>query len=336
MHLRYALPAMGAFFGLAAQAQPTLTAANDIPLDGMQFSVHSVEDFTSIGGGGVNVTWQYWNMLVPNTGNRDYRWFNASVTPSAALVPSASLLSTDGGTDTTFWDVDTDGLVQVGSRTNLTGGVINYTDPFTELKLPCTYLTSWTDQHAASYSVSGFPVTRTGTITGIADAYGQLQLPSNYMHDVLRVKVRRQITDATAIVTTVRIETVNYYYEAMARYPRLKLQVDSVQINGGAWAVTKRAEWTGEGFVVGLPEDFSDEDVFTAYPNPTDGPLTIEVADGIGARVEIADAAGRIVEGFTLSSDRAMIGTAHLRAGAYLVSVTARNGDRRVQRVAVQ
>jgi hypothetical protein len=52
--------------------------------------------------------------------------------------------------------------------------------------------------------------------------------------------------------------------------------------------------------------------------------------------VEIADAAGRIVEGFTLSSDRAMIGTAHLRAGAYLVSVTARNGDRRVQRVAVQ
>jgi len=336
MHLRYALPAMGAFIGLAAQAQPTLTAANDVPLNGQEFSVLSAENFTSIGGGGTNVTWHYWNMLVPNTGNRDYRWFNASVTPSASQVPSATLLSTDGGTDTTFWTVNSDGLVQVGSRTNLTAGVINYSDPFTELKLPCTYLTTWTDQHAASYSISGFPVTRTGTITGIADAYGQLQLPNNFQHDVLRVKVRRQITDAAAIATTVRIETVNYYYQSMARFPKLKLQVDSVQINGGAWAVTKRAEWTGVGFTVGIPEDIADEEVFTAYPNPTDGPLTIELAEGIGARVEIADAAGRIVEGFTLSSDRATIGTAHLRAGAYLVSVTARNGDRRVQHVVVQ
>jgi len=336
MTLRYALPAMGAFLGLAAQAQPTLTAADDVPLNGQQFTVRGADNFIGIGDAGANATWHYWNMLTLNTGIKDYRWFNASVTPTASQVPSATLLSTDGGSDTTFWTVNADGLVEVGSRTVLTGGTVNYSDPITQLKLPCTYLTAWTDQHSASYSISGFPVSRVATITGIADAYGQLRLPANYQHDVLRVRVRRHVTDAAAIVTTVRIENVTYYYEPMARFPRLRLQLDSVQINGGAWAINRRAEWTGEGFTVGLPDEISDEDVFTAYPNPTDGPLTLAANNAYGAQVEITDPAGRVVERITLTSDKATFDTKHLPAGMYQLSLIERNGDRRVRRVVVQ
>jgi len=336
MILRYALPAMGAFLGLAIQAQPTLTAADDVPLNGSEFAVRNNDTFLSPGPAGANVQYNYWDMLVDGGGLQNIRWFNASVSPNASMVPSATLLSTDGGADTLYWTVTANGLEQVGARSALYSTTINYTDALLELKLPCTYQTSWTDNHAASYSISGFPVSRVGTITGIADAYGVLQLPNNFVHNVLRVKLRRSITDAAAIVTTLRKETVYNYYEEGGRYPRLHLRIDSVQINGGAWAVTRRAEWQGNAYAVGLDENLTDADVFTAYPNPTDGPLTLAANNAFGAQVEIADPAGRVVERITLTSDKATIDTKHLPAGMYHLSLIERNGDRRVQRVVVQ
>lgn len=335
MDLRYAVPALAAFLGLTAQAQPNLTAANDVPLNGDEFAVRTADLFVSEGNAGANVAYDYWNMLAPNSGQRNYRWFNASVTSSSAQVPAATLISTDGGTDTLFWAVTGNGLEQVGARTALYGGVISYTDPMLELKLPCTYGTTWTDPHSASYTVSSFPVTRTGTIAGHADGYGTLALPSGMQHQVLRVKLRRDITDASAVVTTVRRETVFNYYEAGGRYPRLHLQIDSVQINGGAWAVTRRAEWNGNGFTVGM-DDLADADVFTAYPNPAQGAITIAAPHAPGSHVELLDATGRLVARHPLAADRLTLSTGGLQAGAYHLVLISPQGGRRVQRVVVE
>ena len=336
MLLRYALPAMGALFTFVAQAQPNLTAANDVPLNNDQFGIQTVDGFTSEGGGGANVDYNYWDMLIPNTGFRNIRWFDASVTPSAALVPAATMISTDGGADTLYWAVTANGLEQVGARSALYATTINYSDALLELKLPCTYLTSWSDNHSANYTISGFPVTRVGTITGIADAYGVLRLPSGFQHDVLRVKLRRSITDAAAIATTVRKETVFNYYEEGGRYPRLHLRIDSVQINGGAWAVTRRAEWQGQGFVVGLDEAFSDADVFTAFPNPATDAVTVNAPLGPGSRLEIADAAGRVVRSENLTKEQSVLSVSGLPAGVYHLNLITSSGGRRSQRVVVQ
>lgn len=335
MKLRYTAPAFALLLGLGAKAQPNLTASADVPLNGDEFPMFSADNFLSEGAAGANVVYDYWNMLVPNTGLRNYRWFNASVSPNSSVVPSATLLSTDGGTDTLYWAVTANGLEQVGARTVLYGGTINYTDAMLELKLPCTYGTTWTDPHSASYSISGFPVTRTGTITGIADAYGTLTMPSAQQFQVLRVKVRRNLTDANAIVTSVRRETVFNYYMEGSRTPKLRLQIDSVQVNGGAWAVTRRAEWNALPFTVGM-DDIDDAAVFTAYPNPASGPITLTAPALAGSRVQLLDATGRLVESLTLTGERLVIGTDALRAGVYNLVLTTPSGQRSAQRVVVE
>lgn len=336
MILRYTMPFLGACLTLAAQAQPNLTAANDVPLNGDEFAVRNNNDFLGPGPAGAVVQFNYWDMLVNGGGLQNIRWFNASVSPNASLVPSATMLSTDGGADTLYWAVTANGLEQVGARSALYNTTINYTDALLELKLPCTYQTSWTDNHAASYSISGFPVSRVGTITGMADAYGVLQLPNNYFHDVLRVKLRRSITDAAAIATTLRKETVYNYYEEGGRFPRLHLRIDSVQVNGGAWAVTRRAEWQGNAYAVGLEENLTDADVFTAYPNPATDFITLNAPLAAGSRLEIADAAGRVVRTINLIGERSTIGVEQLPAGVYHLSLITATGHRREQRLVVQ
>lgn len=336
MLIRYALPTLGALLSLAAQAQPNLTDANDVPLNGDEFGIRTVDGFTSEGASGATVDYNYWDMLIPNTGFRNVRWFDASVTPSAALVPTATMISTDGGADTLYWAVTAEGLEQVGARSALYATTINYSDALLELKLPCTYLTSWTDNHAANYTISGFPVTRVGTITGIADAYGVLRLPNGYLHNVLRVKLRRSITDAAAIATTVRKETVFNYYEEGGRYPRLHLRIDSVQVNGGAWAVTRRAEWQGQGFTVGVDESINDADVFTAFPNPATDHITVNAPFVAGSRLEVADAAGRTVRSVNLTKEQAVLNVAELNPGVYHMILITSAGDRRSQRLVVQ
>lgn len=335
MKFRYSAPVFAALFGLVAQAQPNLTSSADVPLNGDEFATYAAENFISEGAAGANVVYDYWNMLVPNTGLRNYRWFNASVSSNASLVPSATLLSTDGGTDTMYWAVTANGLEQVGARTVLYGGTISYGDAMLELKLPCTFGTTWSDPHSANYAISGFPVTRTGTITGHADAYGTLTMPSAQQHQVLRVKVRRDLTDVSAFATSVRRETVFSYYQESGRAPKLRLQVDSLQINGGAWAVTRRAEWTGNSFTVGI-DDLDDATVFTAYPNPASGPITLSAPAMAGSRVELVDATGRLVETNTLTGERVVIGTDALRAGVYNLVLTTPSGQRTAQRVVVE
>lgn len=311
--------------GAWAQAQPTLTAANDVPIAGQEFATRYADNHLEAGPAGANQSFGYWTMLVPAAGQRNYRWFNANITPSSALVPTATLISTDGGTDTLYWAVTGQGLEQVGARTVLYQGTISYSDPYVELKLPCTFGTTWTDAHAASYSVGGFPVTRTGTVTGHADAYGTLRMPQGAVfNDVLRVRVRRNLTDAALIATTQRIETVHYFYVPGARYPTLKLMTDSLSVNGGAWGVSKRAEWMGADFTVGI-EGFDEDALFTAYPNPADGFVAINLP-GTGAAIEVLDAAGRVLERHRAQGERHVLGTAHLPAGLYVLRAIMADG----------
>ncbi|WKZ67795.1 MAG: T9SS type A sorting domain-containing protein [Flavobacteriales bacterium] len=337
MTLRYSLPLASMLGTAAALAQPTLTATDHVPQDGQEFPVVSVDNYTGIGPAGANVSMDYWNMLVPNTGNRNYRWFSASVTPTSAQIPTAALLSTDGGTDTSFWAVTAQGLEQVGSRTVLEGGAVNFSDPLLELKLPCTFGTTWSDPTGSNYTVSGFPVTRTGTVTGHADAHGTLSLPGAVVYpEALRVRVRRNLTDASAIITTTRIANVTYFYVPTVRYPILKLQVDSTQINAGGWAITRRAEWMGNGFIVGLDDAAADAIAFTAFPNPADAWLTIGAAGAQGARIEVVDATGRILSVHRLLGDTHQLPVDELPPGIYHLRLVRADGQRQVQRFVVK
>ncbi|MCB0768625.1 MAG: hypothetical protein KDB95_15555, partial [Flavobacteriales bacterium] len=160
--------------GGALLAQPTLTAANSVAAPGQDFPVSTGTSYVYEGGTGAGQTYGFW--MLPASGNRTYSYLAPGVTPTSSMIPSATVLTTDGGSDTLFYGIGSTGLELRGERSALAGGAYAYTDPLVELKLPCDYLDTWTDQMAASYVVSGFPVTRTGTISGVADGWGTLEL----------------------------------------------------------------------------------------------------------------------------------------------------------------
>lgn len=321
MLLRYTAPS-AFLLAATALAQPTLNSATHVPLAGQEFQVLTTDTFIGAGPVGANVMMDYWNMLLPNTGNRTWYYQAASASPASALIPSATLLNTDGGSDTLFWNADANGLYHVGSKTQLEG-TISFTDPLTELKFPCTFGTTWSDNMSASYVVSGIiPVTRLGSITGVGDAYGTLHLPeAAEIPDVLRVKVRRQVNDNSALANVTRISNIFYFYGQNSAYPMLQLTQDSVQIGTGAWAVAKTAQWQGQSFIVGVDELSADQVDFVAYPNPTDGVLHISGTDADEA--EVLDASGRLVLRQRIASDRATLATDHLKAGLYTLRLMA-------------
>lgn len=336
MHLRYASALLLTSLAGAAFAQPTLTQGTHVPAAGQDFAVLTAPGYTSDGPVGANVDMDYWNMLIPNTGNRPWKFRAAAITPTAVQIPTANLLSTDGGPDTTFWNSTASGLYHVGSRTQLEG-IIPFTDPLLELKFPCTYGTTWTDAMTANYVVSGIiPVTRIGNITGIADAYGTLRLPeAGVVTNALRVKVRREVNDNSAVANVVRIANVHNFYSPTLPYPVLQLTEDSVRIGTGAWTVVKAAQWIGNGFIVGVDENDLEAVSFTAYPNPVSEVLSVILPEGGAFDAEVLDAAGRIVLQRRLSADRASVDVQGLTSGTYLLRIRTSGSAPVVQRFVV-
>lgn len=338
MNLRYAFVLALGIATAAVFAQPTLTPAN-VPNPGMEFTLFTCDNYVNEGPAAANTDYNYWTMLLPNTGTRPSRWFSASSTPTGALIPSATLLSTDGGSDTLFWAVTANGLEQVGSRASDEGNnPVSYTDAILELKLPCTFGTTWTDATSASISSPLGPVTRTGTIRGVGDGYGTLRMPlQQVINNVLRVSVRRDFTDQTLLGVVRRIRNSRYFYAQASVFPILRLQEDSIQISGGGWAVLRRAEWQGNGFIVGVDDYQAAAAAFTAYPNPTNGPLTVVLSEPVAAEAWIHDATGRAVRRMRLASDRALIDVGGLAAGSYALRVLDSQGHSLgVQRLMVE
>ncbi|MEO8591380.1 MAG: hypothetical protein ABI432_18515, partial [Flavobacteriales bacterium] len=275
MQLRYSLMAATSLLASTLLAQPTIDASNNIPLysAGQEFSVRQSSWFDE-GPAGANVTYQFWNLI--STSNKQYRFYDANITPTHTLIPSATFLSTDGGSDSLFYTVTANGLEQVGSATSLEGKV-NFTDALLELKYPCTYGTTWSDPTSASYTVGGFPVTRTGTITGNADGYGVLNVSEVSYPSVLRVHTRKATTDASIVATINRVSHVWNFYTETTPYPVLKLMLDTVIVNGGAPSVVKSSQWIGGPGGVGMQDISFDEAQFNAYPNPASDVVTVSI-----------------------------------------------------------
>jgi hypothetical protein len=294
MNQRYALIPAALFAACALVAQPTIDAGNNVPTAGSEYPVSTSQQWDYAGGTGPDQLYGHW-MLV-GAGNRIISYLAPSVTPTSAQIPGTVLLSTDGGTDTLFWGLTANGLEILGDKSGL--GLIKYTDPVLEIKYPCTYQTTWNDAVNATYMVQGFNVQRTGTVNGNGDGYGRLELPQVALDNILRIKVRKVITDASPIVTIQRISETYYFFSEDVRHPVLRLQVDTGIVNNGAPAVTKEALWMYGNGNVSVADIDLDDVRFTAYPNPTSGAVNLSFATaehGVRA-IELLDATGRVVK----------------------------------------
>lgn len=301
-----------------ATAQVSLSVANHVPVVGQTVGVSRGDSIIAFGPSGANVPFFYWDLFLdaPDPRLRFYP-------PATSTMPAAILASTDGGSDTTFWNLAAGGLEVVGVRGSLEG-VVTYTDRVLELKLPLQFGETWSDAGAASYTVSGFPVTRLVSFTGAADAFGVLTLSDTQTVPVLRVSTRRQINDNNILLNLERISRTTSFYSATSAHPVLRLSIDSARAGSGGWTVDRVVEVIGDPITVGLDEYAAAEARFTAFPNPAHGNFTVQL-NGPADLVQLIDAKGAIVRSLNATSDRLVIDLQGVGSGTYLVRAY-RNG----------
>lgn len=319
-------------------AQPTLDqATNGLAPIASSYGItsYSTNDMSATyweGAAGADADYGFW-MVVANGGNDRYM-VDPATTPTSATFPTATVLVTNGGSDTIAYKVDANGMEIVGLRASVEGTVA-FTDPSKELVFPCTFGTTWTDPFVLNFSVAGFPVVRSGTNTGVADGYGTLELPAATLEDVLRVKVRKVQTDVAAVANVYRSYDTYYYYSVDVPYPVMRTSIDTVINGGGTPAVTYTAEWLfGPG--TGISEVDPDMVAFTPYPNPSNGRIDLGMGEEELRSIEVFTSAGALVSTsvrMMTNSANSVVDLTGLPAGLYTVKVTSvdgRTGTRRV------
>ena len=312
MTTRYTLAISLMLPGAIASAQPVLTIADHVPVVGQTVALQTGANYVWEGPSGAAVTFNYWDLFPSASTPRNFFY------APAIGVPMADYATTDGGTDSTFWSVEADGLSTVGEKQPLTGRV-SYPQPLLELPLPLSFGESWNDAVTVNYFAQVvIPVVRLATVAGTADAYGQLNLPNANSVEVLRVTVRRDIRDESSVINVRRIFNTSSFYSGSSAHPVLKLQIDSLQLGTGAWTVSRSVELSGDGALVGLEEYNAAEALFNAYPNPALEAVTLDL-NGSASHVELIDAKGAIVRRLQVNSDQVRIDLSGLEAGPYQI-----------------
>lgn len=308
---RYAV-AIAILWTGSAFAQVSLSVENHVPVAGQTIGISRGNSIISSGPAGADVPFFYWDLFLDAPNPRNFFY-----TPATATMPAAVLGSTDGGSDTTFWNLAAGGLEVVGVRGDLEG-VITYTDRVLEVKLPLQYGDTWTDAGTANFAVSGIPVTRLVNFTGAADAFGVLTLSNQQTESVLRVTKRRQINDNNPFLNVVRINNTTDFYTATSAHPILRLSIDSARAGNGEWSVERKVEVIGQPIAVGLEEYAAAEARFIAFPNPAHQQVTVQLNEPADL-VQLFDAKGAVVRGQNTTSDRLVIDLQGLGSGTYLV-----------------
>lgn len=322
-------------------AQPTLTGTNSVGAAGTTFAINTA-GFTA--GYGVAGTAQAYQFNAADgqapVGNRTFYYVDPG---TSSPVPGTTVLVTDGGTDTIFYQLGPTGLERSGER-ELGGQLVVYSDKPLDLKLPLEYGDTWTDNLAATYTLSGFPVTvtRTGSIVGIADGWGTLQLPVANYNDVLRVKIRKVINDQNPTLPINRSFDTYYFFNGILGHPVLKMSIDTVRIGTNAPTATSSVQWMGGAGEVGISELNFDDVQFTAYPNPASAEVNLDfAADRIARSVEVFNATGNLVkqEALANNSSNSIAGAFNVTGmaqGVYQVRVLFSDGTRSTQRLVVR
>lgn len=342
MTTRSSLVLLSTLLVASAMAQPSLNLANNGPVPvGAPYAVSSYGAATATygpGDPGASSIYSFW--MVPQQGNHAQYFVAPSITPTSASIPGTTVISTDGGSDSTFYKVNATGMEQVGVRSSLEG-ILAYTDGIVELVYPCALGTTWSDNFAANYTISTIPVTRAGTIVGVADGYGSLALPGVEVPEVLRVKVRKVANDISAIATIRRTFDSYYYYQEGVKFPLMMTSLDSVTISGGSPTIVFSMEWLYGAGNSGMEDLRADQVVFTPYPNPTNGRVDLQLGAEVAnvRSVELFDASGRSVMQVkkpVSGNINGVLDVSALPAGVYQVRLIQADGKLGTRSIVVQ
>ena len=316
--------------GAGAQTIPM----SAFPTAGQTFSLTKA-DTTGVqpGAGGASMTWNF-GTLTAGIGVQRDSFLAPSATPYGHLFPAATIAVHEIAPPSTNYFIyyQNDAANSIYKRiANVQPDTVIYSDQANEYPYPLAYNNTYHDTYYAHYhSGSGFS-TMAGSVTGTADGYGTLILPTGTYNNTLRFHATRNELD-TVIVSGNLIpvtQVLEYYvwYQPDSYFPIFSISTISIHsafINRYSKSV---------GYRVGYPSSSGLDDIDAAaahvmvYPNPASqsAMLLFDAAQGEESSITIYDVTGRAV--YTQSHiggqglQQTSVNTLEIPSGIYEVKV---------------
>ncbi len=328
----FAIAALAVSLALGAQ---TLDQANNAPVPGQTFTFHQTNNVPP-GPGGANQIWDFSNMPSGAAVNLNYLPPNA--TPYNAVYPSATVAGIDWLNDITYLQAGANGIDFLGKYSAVINSVIIYQDVERVMTYPCGYNTSWTDNFSSAFSSSGTPVSRTGTISGLADGYGTLIMPNGTYPNVLRVRTIEDYTDVVAggAIIIDYLFTHYSYYLPGTPVPLISVH-DQLTVTNGSPSSVLFARWLTSS-PTGMDQVAHASLGVEVYPNPATDQIAVVFGSAGGAHLlEILDGLGRTVlvtrqPTLPVGIERLMVDVGALPSGLYQLRITNDSGKIGVRR----
>ena len=298
---------------LAVSAQPTLTHNGVAFQIGTSVTSHmGAYDFP--GNGGIGETWDFSNYSGPTV--MSYSGVNPVGTPYGSLYPTAdvcSYLPSQGQYE--YLEDDPAATYLLGANSS-TASISFSANKQTVLTFPFTYNDTWTDNYQGTGNNSGFPFTRSGTITATADGFGTLITPNGTYTNVLRIFYDQTFTDFFASDSYFGTQSTWSWYKEGIHYPIFSI-----------------TDATYDGFPtlsIGLyndaPSGFDEQAAASSldvYPTPATSQLFVRLgANGSPFRnYELTDITGRKILSGELPQSLNAINVQDVPAGHYLLKV---------------
>ncbi len=305
---------------LIGVAQPVLDFSTNGTVPGDAY-VYQAGPWVDPGSAGADQTWDLTGLSTDSVIN--ILFIDPVGTPDEASFPNATIAAEDQG-------------AYSYSEFNASGGYFHglappgfspivYSDPMQMAAFPATIGTSWVDDFDAAYDIAGNAVTRTGTITAMADAYGTLLMPGGTLTDVLRVSATETYTDDFGLGSSTFENIYTDFLQAGTHYPIVHIFSITTSFFGNSTTITG-AQWMNEvstqiGSVSDLRDELSvraaDQAIVVALPRMNEGStLDLLNATGVVLQTQILGTA----QGGVVRFD------AHgYASGVYMVRLTSDN-----------
>lgn len=211
---------------LCIAQSPVLTGASSNLQIGESLTAQGFA-YVAPGSAGANQTWDFSAITSPGTAT--FTTLNPATTTNSASFPSATVatLQTVPSPTYNYYSASANSFNAEGYAYS-NGMVLIYSNVAKQMSYPFALDSSFTDTYTGTYVSGGNTITRTGTMTVTADAYGTLILPYGTINNVLRVLSVDNFTETGNANTSTT--TIYSWYLPGVHYP--VLQLSTVSFNG--------------------------------------------------------------------------------------------------------
>ena len=224
----------------SSDAQPTLTAANSNPTNGLTFERKAFTPVTGQeGSGGSNQTWDWGSVIEDLSVSGEYT--SPAGTAHVAENPTATTCLVISGA-TEYERGDNSGLYRLAFYNPAQQMEQEYDVPFKIMSYPFTMNSTYSGAYHANIVGPGFSGTQDGTMTATADGWGTLITPSGTYTNVLRIHVHvDEIYDYAGFGQIPQTADQYLFCAPNIRYPIGVVtwgEQDGTPFSGGVWSTS--------------------------------------------------------------------------------------------------